>query len=459
MAETPEDIGQKLQALLDSRDLRAVKRSFREFETADLGEALTALPLETCLALFRLLPRKRRAETFAYLPFERQEQLLEELPDLVVTPILNDMEPDDRTRLLEELPFELRSKLLLRLTPEERKIAWQLLSHPEGSVGRLMTPELFDLSAEMQVNEVLAMLRWAHTVPEDQLNTLFVTDEKGRCVGEVSLATLVTADPPTRKVVEVMQPHQALLRASDEQSVAVDFFRKYDRSSFPVVDDQGVLVGIVTADDVFDVAEEEATEDIQQFGGQSTLEDSYFETPLLTLFRKRAGWLALLFVGGTMTAACIKHYEGYSDAMGWLVFFLPLIVSAGGNTGSQSASLVIRGIAVREMELKDWFRVMWREIAVGLALGLILGAMGYLRAAAWHLEPVVGISVAVSVAGVVVFGSVTGAMLPFLFKRLKLDPAVISSPLLAQTVDIVGVLVFYNVAAAAIAHWQRMLGP
>jgi magnesium transporter len=456
MIESPEDIGQRLKAALDSRDIKSVKQWLRRNDPADVSEVLAAAELEDCLPLVRLVPRSRRAAVFSYLPFDRQEELLEELPELIVTPLVNDMEPDDRTRLLEELPFEIRTKILLKLTPEERKIAWQLLSYPDDSVGRLMTPDFMALSPTMKASQVLDMLRWSRRLTDEQLTNLFVIDGEGRYVGELSLVSLVTADPPSKLVGDLMARKQVSLKATDDQSVAVDFFRKYDRTFIPVVDDADRLLGLVTADDVFDVAEEEATEDTQQFGGQSPLEDSYFQTPLLTLFRKRAGWLALLFAGGTITAASLRHFEAYTVPMPWLVFFLPLIVSSGGNTGSQAASLVIRGIAVREMETRDWFKVLWREILVGVGLGCVLGAMGFARALGWDLDMTVGAVVAVSLVGVIAFGAVTGAMLPFIFKRLNLDPAVSSSPLLAQLVDIIGVVVFYNVARLLLGYWHAL---
>jgi magnesium transporter len=319
-----------------------------------------------------------------------------------------------------------------------------------------MTPDLIEFFPDMKVSDALDLMRWSHTnIPEEQLNFLFVTDADGRYVGEVSLARLVTSDPPTKKVSEIMRQKHVTLNPNDDQSKAVDVFRQYDRTYFPVTDDNGILIGIVTADDVFDVAEDEATEDIQQFGGQATLEDSYFETPITTLFKKRAGWLAILFLGGTITSACLKHYEDYTLTMAWLVFFLPLIVSAGGNTGSQSASLVIRGLAVREMEPSDWLRVMWRESVVGLGLGLVLAALGFARAYVWDLGNAVSIVVGLTVMFIVCFGAVAGAMLPFLFKKAKLDPAVISSPLLAQLIDIVGVVLFYNVAYYLVKNWDK----
>jgi len=441
---------------LEKKDFRAIKQIFKSLEIADIGDLINDTPLVETPTLFRLLPKTRHSSVFSYLSLEVQELLLEELPDGVVTPLVNEMEADDRTRMLEELPFEIRNKILLRLSPEERKIAWQLLSYPEESVGRLMTPDLIEFSPDMKVADALDLMRWSHTsISEEQLNFLFVTDADGRYVGEVSLARLVTSDPPTKKVSEIMRQKHVTLNPYDDQSKAVDVFRQYDRSYFPVTDDNGILIGLVTADDVFDVAEDEATEDIQQFGGQATLEDSYFQTPIATLFKKRAGWLSILFLGGTITASCLKYYEDYTLSMAWLVFFLPLIVSAGGNTGSQSASLVIRGLAVKEMEPGDWIRVMWREIVVGLGLGIVLATLGFARAYVWDLGNVVSVVVGVTVILIVSFGAVAGAMLPFLFKKVKLDPAVISSPLLAQLIDIVGVLIFYNIAYFMVKSWDK----
>jgi magnesium transporter len=450
-------INQELLAeALEKKDFRAIKQMFKSLEIADVGDLINDAPFEETPSLFRLVSKTRRASVFSYLSLDVQELMLEELPDGVLTPLVNEMEADDRTKMLEELPFEIRNKILLRLSPEERKIAWQLLSYPEESVGRLMTPDLIEFSPDMKVSDALDVMRWSTTtVSEEQLNFLFVTDADGRYVGEVSLARLVTTDPPTKKVSEIMRQKHVTLNPNDDQSKAVDVFRQYDRSYFPVTDDNGILIGIVTADDVFDVAEDEATEDIQQFGGQATLEDSYFETPITTLFKKRAGWLAILFLGGTITSACLKYYEDYTLTMAWLVFFLPLIVSAGGNTGSQSASLVIRGLAVREMDPSDWLRVMWREIVVGLGLGLVLAVLGFARAYVWDLGNAVSAVVGLTVIFIVCFGAVAGAMLPFLFKKAKLDPAVISSPLLAQLIDIVGVLFFYNVAYYLVKNWDK----
>ena len=445
-----------LRRLRLSRQFKSLRQLFRDHEVADIGEALSEVDIDECVVYLRLVPRDKRAELFSFMPVKRQEELIEELPDNVVEMLVNEMEPDDRTRLLEELPFEIRGRVLLKLSPEERRMAWQLLSYPEDSVGRLMTPEFITLRVHDTVSAGLARLRWDPNYPEEQLLYLFVTDEEGKYLGEVSLASLVLADPPTRKIGDIMNTTSIVLRAGDDQESAVDHFRKYDRPFLPVVDDDSVLVGMITSDDVFDVAEEEATEDMAAFGGSSTLEDSYFQASLWQLFSKRVGWLAMLFVGGILTAGVLRHYEALTASMVWLVFFVPLIISSGGNTGSQAAALVIRGIAVREMALRDWYRVLWRELVVGTTLGLGLGVMGFITARYWDLSEVVGFVVFLALVGIVIFGAVTGAMLPFIFKRLNLDPAVSSSPLLASLVDIFGVLFFYNTAQWVISYWEVM---
>jgi magnesium transporter len=442
-----------LEVFLKQRNFKATRKILRENELGDIGQVLERLPVSECIALIRLVGKERRTPLFSHFSLERQEELIEELPDVVVADIANNMEPDDRTHLLAAVPFEIRGGILAKLNPEQRQLAWQLLSYPEDSVGRLMTPEFFAIPGFTKVVDALAKIRWNSKVPEEHLNSIFVVDNEGKYMGDVSLAALVLADPPSTAVKDLMNSISTPLKVADDKVEAVDFFRKYDKPYHPVVDQYQVLKGMVTADDVFDVAEDEATEDIQQFGGQSTLEDSYFRATLFTLFRKRAGWLAMLFVGGIITAAALRHYEGITEQLAWLVFFVPLIISSGGNTGSQAAALVIRGIAVKEMMLRDWFSVFWRELTVGIGLGLVLGVMGYFRAITWDLPIIVALIVAVSLGLVVVFGAVTGAMLPFIFKRLNLDPAVSSSPLLASLVDIVGVLLFYNLARWVMANY------
>ncbi len=436
-----------IRVLLSQRRFQELRTAFRDLATADIAELFDPLEITDCIVLFRLIPKPRRAEVFSYMAFERQEEMIDRLPDEVVANVLNEMEPSDRTQLFEELPDGIVNRLLLKLSPKERMIAKQLLSYPEESVGRLMSPDFIALKAAMSVKDAIEFIRWdAQERAESALHRLYVVDDGGKLLGHLSLASLVTADPGTLPVEKIMDTTQQPLMAYADESAAVDFFRKYDSPYIPVVDDQNVLVGVIEADTVFDVAEEEATEDIQQFGGQATLEDSYFQTSLPVLIRKRAGWLALLFLGSMLTTNAMQHFDATIQSMSFLVFFLPLIISSGGNSGSQAASLMIRGLAVREVDLKDWHKVLMRELVVGLLLGLVLGCLGYARAVMGHQGHYIGVVIALSLISVVTFGAVVGSMLPFLLKLSKLDPAVSSSPMIASIMDLTGIVLFFNVA-------------
>lgn len=438
---------EQVKELLAERNFQELRAAFRDFATADIAELFDQLEITDCIVLFRLIPKVRRAEVFSYMMFERQEEMLDRLPDEVVSNVLNEMEPSDRTQLFEELPDGIVNRLLLKLSPKERIIAKQLLSYPEESVGRLMSPEFIALKSQMSVKDAIEFIRWdAQERAESSLHHLYVVDDEGKLLGDLSLASLVLADPGTIPVERIMDTTQQPLMAYADESAAVDFFRKYDSPYIPVVDDQNVLVGIIEADTVFDVAEEEATEDIQQFGGQATLEDSYFQTSLPILIRKRAGWLALLFLGSMLTTNALQHFDSTIQAMSFLVFFLPLIISSGGNSGSQAASLMIRGLAVKEVDLGDWHKVLLRELIVGLLLGLVLGGLGYFRAVMGEQGHAVGLVIAFSLIVVVTFGAIVGSMLPFLLKLSKLDPAVSSSPMIASIMDITGIVLFFNVA-------------
>lgn len=440
---------------LGARNYKSIRPFLKTGEPADIGEKISELPLSDLVVVFRLIPRQRRAEVFAYIPFETQEELLEALPEAVVSSLLNDMEPDDRTRLLEELPFEIRSQILLKLSPEERSMAWQLLSYEEDSVGRLMNPEFIAVRGEMKISDAFDYIRWTVRDPEELHSHLFVVDTAGKLQGEVSLAMLVMADPPSQALSTIMEPASVAVVTTDDKGRAVDCFRKYDKPFLPVVDENGVLVGVLTSDDVFDIAEDEATEEIQQFGGSATLEDSYFQTEWGVLLRKRAGWLAMLFVGELFTGTALRHYDDAIAAMRYLVYFVPLVISSGGNSGSQAASLVIRGLAVKEMEVSDWFRVLRRELLMGIILGAILGCIGFFRAFSWDRNLLIAIIVGISLVGVVLFGCVAGAMMPFIIRSFKMDPAVSSSPFIASLVDVSGIMIYFNVAMW-MTHW---LGP
>ncbi len=437
---------EKILGALDSRDYKHLRHTFKEEEIADLAEVFSELSLEKVIALFRMVPRHRRVDLFSYLEIDRQEDLIEELPDIIIVSLLDEMEPDNRTRLLERLPPEIRHKYLLKLSPKERQVAWQLLSYPEDSVGRLMTPDFLTLNGDMTITRALEFIHWTTTLPHEFLHYLYVTDDSGILIGEVSLPELVTCDPPSLKVSEIMKKNHVFLEPNKESGEAVETFRKYDQNCIPVVSQEKKILGIVTADDLFDVAEEEATEDIQQFGGHSALEDSYFQTPLFTMIQKRALWLSILFVSGFISSLTLKSYEDTIGKWVFLMLFMPLVTSAGGNSGTQAASLVIRGLAIKEMSISDVWRILKKELSVGLCLGSLLATIGFVVVVSTGLPFYAGAIVASSVIGVVLFGVVAGSMLPFLFEKANLDPAVVSSPFISTLLDVTGILIYFNMA-------------
>jgi magnesium transporter len=442
----------ELIELIRKRDFNQLREILSEFAAPDLAEIFVDLKPDDEAVLLRLLPHDLAADVFEHLPVEDQEQVLLALGTEDVARILNDISPDDRTALLEELPSKVTQKLLALLNPEQRKIATDLLGYPEDSIGRRMTPQYVAIKQTWTVAEVLGHLR-RQGDRRDALNQLYVVDEAGRLVDYVRLRNLIVADPQT-PVVELLENQNLALHATDDQEAAVAAFKKYDVTILPVVDSRNVLVGVVTVDDVLDLAEREATEDIQKLGGVEALDAPYLQIGMFSMIRKRAGWLAVLFVGEMLTATAMGYFEDEIAKAVVLALFVPLIISSGGNAGSQATSLIIRALAVRDISLADWWRVMRRELISGLALGLVLASIAIVRILLWpHKEVVYGphyllvaATVSCSLVGVVLFGSVAGSMLPFILRRLGFDPAAASAPFVATLVDVTGLVIYFSIA-------------
>jgi magnesium transporter len=403
--------------------------------------------------LLRILPRELAATVFEYLSLKEQEDLVQALGNEHVAQILNDIAPDDRTALLEELPAAATQKLLNLLSPGERKIAAELLGYPKESIGRRMTPEYVAIQKAWTVNEVLAHLRKVGRERES-FNQLYVVDDRGHLVDSVRLRNVIVADPAT-PVADLFDHQSPQLRATDDQETAVAAFKKYDRTILPVVDSNDVLVGVVTVDDVLDVAEQEATEDIQKLGGSEALDAPYLKISLLSMVRKRAGWLSILFVSEMFTSTAMGYFEKEIEKAAVLMIFLPLILSSGGNSGSQATTLIIRAMAVRDVALRDWWKVFSREVATGFALGCTLASLGIARILIWqylglknygHFYYLIALAIGGSLVGVVLWGSLVGAMLPILLRWLRLDPATCSAPFVATMVDVTGIIIYFNFA-------------
>ena len=369
-----------------------------------------------------------------------------------VVAILNEMSPDDRTALLEEMPSAAARQLIKLLTPDERRVAQALLGYPEDSVGRLMTPDFIAVHDDWTVKEVLDHIR-EFGRDSETLNVIYVVDERGKLIDDLRMREFLLR-PLEARVSGFRDRTFVALKVNDTQEEALNAFRKYDRAALPVIDSHDVLVGIVTSDDMLDVAEEEATEDIQKFGGMEALDEPYMRISLLRMVRKRAGWLVILFLGEMLTASAMGYYEGEIAKAVVLALFLPLIISSGGNSGSQASTLIIRAMALGEVTLRDWFRVMRKEIMAGLLLGAVLGAIGFMRVAVWSQFSsiygphwmLVAITVGLSLIGVVLWGSISGSMLPFILRRVGADPATSSAPFVATLVDVTGLIIYFSIA-------------
>ncbi|HVV01977.1 MAG TPA: magnesium transporter, partial [Verrucomicrobiae bacterium] len=373
----------ELLDLIEKRDFAQLREILCHFPAPEVAEIFHDLKPGDEAVLLRILPRQLAAQVFEYLDLNEQEEIVQALGKEHVGQILNDIAPDDRTALLEELPAAVTQKLLNLLSPQERKIAADLLGYPEDSIGRRMTPEYVAIQHSWTVGDVLAHLRKVGR-DRESFNQLYVVDDKGRLVDSVRLKNLVLSelDKPVSQILDHQSP---ALRAADDQETAVAAFKKYDRTILPVVDSNEVLVGVVTVDDVLDVAEQEATEDIQKLGGMEALDAPYLRIDLFSMVRKRAGWLSILFISEMFTSTAMQYYQNEFTKAAVLGIFLPLILSSGGNSGSQATSLIIRAMAIRDVALADWFRVFRREMGAGLMLGGSLAILGIARILIWHL--------------------------------------------------------------------------
>ena len=439
--------------MIEARDFAALREVFGEWPPADVAEVILDLPEDEQVIIFRVLPHDLAADVFEYIGIEEQQKLLRAMAHEQVVAILNEMAPDDRTALLEELPSDAARKLIRFLTPEERRVATALLGYPEDSVGRLMTPDFIAVKEDWIVQQVLDYIR-AYGHDSETLNVIYVVNDQGKLIDDIRMREFLLK-PLTSSVRDLMQETFVALNVTDSQHDALNAFRKYDRTALPVIDSNGVLLGIVTIDDMLDVAEQEATEDIQKLGGMEALDEPYTTIPFLRMLKKRATWLILLFLGEMLTATAMQGYNSEIEKAAILAMFLPLIISSGGNSGSQATTLVIRAMALGELRLVDWFRVVRKELLSGFALGIILGTIGFFRITLWQYLHIfdygkyhwlVAITVGVALVGVVLWGTLSGALLPFLLRRCGLDPAASSAPFVATLVDVTGLVIYFNVA-------------
>jgi magnesium transporter len=443
----------EMRELIQDRELETLREALNRWLPVDLADLFADLEHDEIIVAFQCLDPTLAAETFEYLDWSTQDEVVRLLPEDELRLILNELAPDDRTAYLEGVePAAALERLLMLLTPDNQRVARKLLSYGEGTVGRLMTPDFIGVRKDWTITQVLDHVRRVGRDSES-LNAVYVLDDDHHLIDDIRMREILLC-APDRRVDTLMDNQYVALQVTDEEMAAVEQFRKYDRTVLPVIDQKGVLIGVVTVDDVLDVAEEEATREIQKFGGLEALDESYTDTPVFVLVRKRATWLVVLFVGELLTATAMGFFEHEIEKAVVLALFIPLIISSGGNSGSQAATLIVRALAVGEIQLREWGMVLRRELLSGLLLGLILGAIGFLRIALWATFTdtygphwfLIGCTVAVSLVGIVLWGTLSGAMLPFAIKKCGLDPATSSAPFVATLVDVTGLVIYFSAA-------------
>lgn len=432
--------------------------NFQNQHPADVAEQLRDMDNDERNLSFLMLTPEKKTEVFRFLEPSFQIKIIKALGNQELSDVLNNLPPDNRTKLFENFPDYLIKTSINLLNPEEREIALSLIGYKKNSIARLMTPHYIQTKAEKTVSEVLSFIKKEGKKAET-LNFVYVVDNENKLIDDLRIGQLLLADSDT-KISELMDRHVLAITSTTSVEDAVEIFDKYDRSALPIITESGVLVGIVTFDDILDRVQEQTTEEIQKFGGTKGLEMSYTESTLFDLVKKRASWLVILFFGEMLTASAMGIFEGEIEKAVVLALFVPLIISSGGNSGSQAASLIIRAMALKELKLRDWWYVMKKELLSGVLLGAILGSIGFLRILVWQkvgfynygefwLE--VALSVSVSLVFIVLWGTLSGSLIPFILKSFKMDPATASAPFVATLVDVTGIIIFFSIAAFFLA--------
>lgn len=443
---------QQFEELIQSEDKLRIQDFLNNQNISDVADLIYENEDYECQIIGHL-SMHRAASVFKILELPTQKRIIHHLPAFTTAELLNELPADDRTAFLAELPSNAVRELVKTLTPEERKITLSLLGYPEGSVGRLMTPDYIYVYENDTVAEVFDTIR-KFAKNSETIDVIYVINQKGELLDDLRIREFLMSSPE-QTVNELMDGRFIALHAEDDQELANEAFKMNNRVALPVVSRSNKLLGIVTIDDVLWVANEEFSEDMQKMGGTEALDEPYLEMSLIKLFRKRAVWLIILFVGEMFTASVMNYFEGEIQKALVLALFIPLIISSGGNTGSQASTLIIQAMAVGEITIANWWRVMRREIIQGLMLGTTLGIIGFSRVIVWAKlipgiygthEIQIGFTVGFALLGVVLWGTLTGSMLPMVLKRIGADPAVSSAPFVATLVDVTGLIIYFSVA-------------
>ena len=441
MVETKTDF----RKLIKNKEWKALKNSLNELDLVQFAQLIDETSEGDEIILFRLLNRKLSKEVFQLLSFSKQEQIIEGLVQngQKLSNLINDLEPDDRTAFFEELPGKITQRLIQLLSPEERQTTVQLLGYPEDSIGRLMTPEYIAVKPTDTIEHTFEHIR-QYGKNSETLNVVYVVDSEWRLIDDIKIKEILLASPQQR-IDELMDNQFVALNAADDQEVAIKTFRDYDRVALPVINAEGVLIGIVTVDDILDVEEEEVTEDFQKFGSLHSAVTNPLKARVISLYKNRILWLLALVFMNVFSGAALLSFENVIQSVVSLVFFLPLLIDSGGNAGAQSATLMIRSLAIGDVKLTDWSRLIVKELIVSLLLGITMAA-GVALVASFRAPEII-IVVSITMILTVITGSLIGLLLPFIFTKLKLDPATASAPLITSIADICGVIIYFSIAS------------
>ncbi len=435
----------EIQELINSRNWYELKDILSTWPAPEIVELFNDVEKTDRVILFRALPREISAEVFSYLESDQKDTFLHELTDQETRNLLSDLTPDDRTELLEELPGKVTLRLLSLLDPEDLKEARELLGYPEDSIGRRMTPDFVAVRSYWTVRKALHHIR-KFGQDSETINRIYVTDKSGKLIDDVKLRSIILAEEDTL-ISDLIDFNVVSVSAFDDQEDAAKILEKYDLIALPVVDSMGVLVGIVTFDDVMDIAEEENTEDFQKIGAVNPVEQSYLSASVYKLWTKRIPWLIALLFANFLTVQAIEHFNWIYLKVVILSIFPTMLIGTAGNSGTQSATLIIRSIAVEGLDFNKWFVVLKKELIVGLLLGLTLGIIAFFRAF-MNDDPAhkIAIIVSISMIVMVLWANLVGGLLPLILTKFKFDPAVISSPFMATLIDFTGIIIYFNLA-------------
>lgn len=433
----------EINELIERHDWENLQDVINEWPIPEIAELMMELTPSNRVILFRLLPKLKMTEVFSYLEVQAQNQLIESLTDEETRHILTNMAPDDRTMFLEELPGQITQRLLNLLNPQDLREATQLLGYPEYSVGRLMTPDYIAVRAGWTIAQCLKHIR-AIAKKSETVNMIYVTDTSWKLLDALDLKQFILNDPEDL-VSDIMDDSFASINAFEDREEAVSIMQKFDKTVLPVVDSDGILLGIITVDDVLDVAEEEATEDFHKGAALAPLERSYRDTSILNLFKKRIGWLMILVFVSLLSSGVIAAFEDVLASAIALAFFIPLLIGSAGNAGAQAATLMVRAIATDDVKLSHWLQTTGREMLVGILLGFIMGSSCYILGlfiGGTDIALIVGLTM----VAIILTANIIGTLLPFLLTWLNMDPAVASSPLIATIMDASGLLIYFGIA-------------